>query len=190
MPQQLSPNHHISGGKVLKRKSRKVINHLSIALRLAARTLRNSKSALGGKLSSPDRKARYAQSYHRNGTKTGRTNLSNAQVRLRLRRQRHGALRTQVSRNQASIPSSLCDLCALLCWPIPLLSAIGARLSRSVQRARFLTTRDFCGLRFSAEFFFQLSVPELDHRRSAVRTTERKVAFEQVSNQIFDLGQT
>lgn len=43
----LSPNHRISGGKVLKRKSRKVINHLSVALRLAARTLRNSKSALG-----------------------------------------------------------------------------------------------------------------------------------------------
>ena len=43
----LSPNHHISGGKVLKRKSRKVINPLSTALRLAARTLRNSKSALG-----------------------------------------------------------------------------------------------------------------------------------------------
>jgi hypothetical protein len=42
-----SPNHHISGGKVLKRKSRKLINPLSIALRLAARTLRNSKSALG-----------------------------------------------------------------------------------------------------------------------------------------------
>ena len=41
----LSPNHHISGGKVLKRRSRKVINPLSIALRLAARTLRNSKSA-------------------------------------------------------------------------------------------------------------------------------------------------
>jgi hypothetical protein len=32
---------------VLKRKSRKVINPLSVALRLAARTLRNSKSALG-----------------------------------------------------------------------------------------------------------------------------------------------
>jgi transposase len=43
----LSPNHRISGGKVLKRKSRKVINPLSVALRLAARTLRNSKSALG-----------------------------------------------------------------------------------------------------------------------------------------------
>jgi transposase len=43
----LSPNHRISGGKVLKRKSRKVVNPLSIALRLAAQTLRNSRSALG-----------------------------------------------------------------------------------------------------------------------------------------------
>jgi transposase len=43
----LSPNHRISGGKVLKRSSRKVVNPLSIALRLAARTLRNSHSALG-----------------------------------------------------------------------------------------------------------------------------------------------
>src|ERR1700756_144059 len=43
----LSPNHRISGGKVLKRGSRKVVNPLSIAPRLAARTLRNSQSALG-----------------------------------------------------------------------------------------------------------------------------------------------
>ena len=35
----LSPNHRISGGKVLKRGSRKVVNPLSVALRLAARTL-------------------------------------------------------------------------------------------------------------------------------------------------------
>ena len=43
----LSPNHHISGGKVLKRRSRKVVNPLSVALRLAARSLRRSQSALG-----------------------------------------------------------------------------------------------------------------------------------------------
>ena len=43
----LSPNHCISGGKVLKRSSRKVVNPLSVALRLAARTLNNSHSALG-----------------------------------------------------------------------------------------------------------------------------------------------
>jgi transposase len=43
----LSPNHHLSGGKVLRRRSRQVINPLSVALRLAARTLRKSHSALG-----------------------------------------------------------------------------------------------------------------------------------------------
>lgn len=43
----LSPNHHISGGKILKRRSRKVVNALSVALRLAARSLRTSQSALG-----------------------------------------------------------------------------------------------------------------------------------------------
>jgi transposase len=43
----LSPNHRISGGKVLKRSSRKVVNPLSVALRLAAHTLLNSHSALG-----------------------------------------------------------------------------------------------------------------------------------------------
>jgi transposase len=43
----LSPNHQVSGGKVLKRGSRQVINQLSVALRLAARSLRNSHSALG-----------------------------------------------------------------------------------------------------------------------------------------------
>jgi transposase len=43
----LSPNHRISGGKVLKRSSRKVVNPLSVALRLAARALLNSHSALG-----------------------------------------------------------------------------------------------------------------------------------------------
>jgi transposase len=43
----LSPNHEISGGKVLKRRSRKVVHPLSVALRLAARSLRTSQSALG-----------------------------------------------------------------------------------------------------------------------------------------------
>ena len=43
----LSPNHRISGGKVLKRSSRKVVNPLSVALRLTAHSLLNSHSALG-----------------------------------------------------------------------------------------------------------------------------------------------
>ena len=43
----LCPAHEISGGKVLKRKSRKVISRLATAFRLAAGTLRESDSYLG-----------------------------------------------------------------------------------------------------------------------------------------------
>ena len=43
----LCPDHRISGGKILKRGTRRVINRAATALRLAASTLRNSKSALG-----------------------------------------------------------------------------------------------------------------------------------------------
>lgn len=43
----LCPAHEISGGKVLKRKSRKVVSRLATAFRLAASTLRESDSYLG-----------------------------------------------------------------------------------------------------------------------------------------------
>jgi transposase len=43
----LCPDHRISGGKILKRGTRQVINRAATAFRLAASTLRNSKSALG-----------------------------------------------------------------------------------------------------------------------------------------------
>jgi hypothetical protein len=43
----LCPAHEISGGKILKRKSRKVVSRLATALRLAATTLRESDSYLG-----------------------------------------------------------------------------------------------------------------------------------------------
>jgi len=43
----LSPDHRISGGKVLSRHTRRVINRLSDALRLASTCLENSASALG-----------------------------------------------------------------------------------------------------------------------------------------------
>ena len=47
---------------------------------------------------------------------------------------------------------------------------------------------EICGLGFSTEFFLQFSVSKLDHRWSAVRTTERKVAFEQIPNETFNFG--
>jgi transposase len=43
----LSPDHRISGGRVLKRGTRKVVNRASTALRLAASNLLRSDSALG-----------------------------------------------------------------------------------------------------------------------------------------------
>lgn len=43
----LCPNNQITGGKVRKRRTRKVQNRASLALRLAAQSLHNSKSALG-----------------------------------------------------------------------------------------------------------------------------------------------
>src|SRR6185369_4537378 len=43
----LCPNHEISGGKLLKRGTRKVVNRVANALRMCAQSLLNSKSALG-----------------------------------------------------------------------------------------------------------------------------------------------
>jgi transposase len=43
----LSPRNDLSGGKVLNRKTRKVVSRLATALRLAANTLRESDSYLG-----------------------------------------------------------------------------------------------------------------------------------------------
>jgi transposase len=43
----LCPNNEISGGKVLRRGTRKVVNRVAKALRLCAQSLFNSKSALG-----------------------------------------------------------------------------------------------------------------------------------------------
>ncbi len=43
----LAPRHDISGGKVLKKRTRKVVSRLATALRMAASTLRESDSYLG-----------------------------------------------------------------------------------------------------------------------------------------------
>jgi transposase len=45
----LCPNHQITGGRILKRKTRRVVNRASTALRRAASTLLRNKSALGAK---------------------------------------------------------------------------------------------------------------------------------------------
>ena len=43
----LCPNHRITGGKIIKRKTRKVQSRAAKALRLAAQSLHHSKTALG-----------------------------------------------------------------------------------------------------------------------------------------------
>ncbi|MFN7646093.1 MAG: transposase, partial [Acidobacteriota bacterium] len=43
----LAPRNEVSGGKVLKKKTRKVVSRLATALRMAALTLRTSQSYLG-----------------------------------------------------------------------------------------------------------------------------------------------
>lgn len=45
----LCSDNHITGGKVIRRRTKKVVNRASTALRVAARTLHHSKSALGAK---------------------------------------------------------------------------------------------------------------------------------------------
>ena len=45
----LSPHHTITGGKVIRRGTKKVLNRAATALRLAAQTLHRSKSYLGAK---------------------------------------------------------------------------------------------------------------------------------------------
>ena len=45
----LSPNNEITGGKVIRRGTRRVLNRATVALRVAAQTLHHSKTALGVK---------------------------------------------------------------------------------------------------------------------------------------------
>jgi transposase len=45
----LCPNNQITGGKVIRRRTRKVRNRATVALRVAAQTLHHSKTALGAK---------------------------------------------------------------------------------------------------------------------------------------------
>ena len=57
----LAPKNEVSGGKILKKRTRKVVSRLATALRMAATTLRLSQSYLGaqfrrfrGKLGAPN----------------------------------------------------------------------------------------------------------------------------------------
>jgi transposase len=102
----LCPDHRISGGKILSRRTRRVVNRLSDALRLAATTLENSASAMGSLLSpdeSPVGCSRGSNSY---GTQTSTDHLSNAQIRGRVRAARHRRVRAKVPSTKTRKPDA------------------------------------------------------------------------------------
>jgi transposase len=77
----LSPRNDLSGGKVLNRKTRKVVSRLATALRMAATTLRDSDSYLG---------AQYRRFRTRLGAPKAITAMGAKLARLIYRRLRHG----------------------------------------------------------------------------------------------------
>ena len=79
----LCPDHRISGGKVLSRHTRHVLNRVADALRMAATTLQNSKTALG---------AFYRRMRARLGAASAITATAHKLARLIYRLLKHGEL--------------------------------------------------------------------------------------------------
>jgi len=77
----LSPRNDLSGGKVLNRKTRKVVSRLATALRIAATTLRKSDSYLG---------AQFRRFRTRLGAPKAITAVASKLARLIYRMLRHG----------------------------------------------------------------------------------------------------
>jgi len=77
----LCPDHRISGGKILSRRTRRVVNRLSDALRLAATALEHSASALG---------AYYRRMKAKLGAAEGVTATAHKLARLIYRMLKHG----------------------------------------------------------------------------------------------------
>jgi transposase len=77
----LCPNNKITGGKVMKRRTRHVVNRAADALRMAASTLRNSKSALG---------ANYRRLHARLGAPKAITAMAHKLARLIYRMLKYG----------------------------------------------------------------------------------------------------
>ena len=63
----LSPQHKISGGKVLSRRVRPGAHRVAVALRLAARTVHHARTAPGGLLSADAQPAGSPQGHHGDG---------------------------------------------------------------------------------------------------------------------------
>jgi len=88
----VAPNNRISGGKILSSKPRKNANRAAAALRLAAQSAMQSKTAIGAfirRLKSPDWSP---DGYQRRSPQTCAAPLSHAQVRQGLRRNWPGSL--------------------------------------------------------------------------------------------------
>jgi hypothetical protein len=94
----LCPDHRISGGKVLKRGTRKVVSRAATAFRLAASTLRRSQSALGAKYRRLQSRLGPAKAITAMATSSGASVLPHGQIRLAVRRPRHGGIRREVQR--------------------------------------------------------------------------------------------
>ena len=85
----LCPNNLITGGKILRRATRKGYNRAADTLRLCAQSLTHSKSALGAKY-------RRLRGDRRYGPSPGQASLSNVALRRKLCRKGHRALRRKI----------------------------------------------------------------------------------------------
>ena len=70
------PNNRITGGRVIRRGTKKVLNRAATALRLAAQSLQRSKSYLGAPLSPLSGPTGRTGSHHRDGSPAGPSDLS------------------------------------------------------------------------------------------------------------------
>ena len=100
----LCPNNSISGGKVLRRSTRKVYNRAADALRLCSQSLTNSKTALGTKYRRLQRALGRSQGRSRHGPSSRPPRIQNAALRSPLRRKRHGRIRNKVPTSTPLVP--------------------------------------------------------------------------------------
>ena len=80
----LSPDNQITGGKVIKRGTKKVVNRAATALRLSAQTLLRSKSALGAKFRRLRTRLGAPKATTAMANSLGQTHLSHAEIRSRV----------------------------------------------------------------------------------------------------------
>ena len=81
----LSPDHRITGGRVMSSKTKPSASRAAAALRLAANALHRSDSALGAFLRRKKAQMGAPQGHHRHGAQAGQTHLFHAALRPRIR---------------------------------------------------------------------------------------------------------